>query len=898
VSRAHPNLEDRLSAEQVLRERETTLAAQQASLRRVATLVAAGAASADVFAAVAKEVGQVTGLPLVAVWRYEADETATVLGSWSDRPHPFQAGTRWPLDGPTICAQVLKTGRPARIDDFADLHGALAAAARKTGIRSCAGAPIIVDGDVWGVISSDSTDGAPLPDHLEDRLAEFTELVATAISNTASREELARLADEQAALRRVATLVAQGVSSSELFGTAAEEAGKLLGADLAGMVRYEGDDTVTPVATWAAVGEHPAVPNRWPIEEGGPAALVLEMLRPTRIDEWEGVPGPIAAFVRELGISSSVGSPIVVDGRPWGALAVHSKQAAPLPADTESRLGNFTELVATAMANAQARADVSRLAEEQSALRRVATLVAQYVPPGELFRAVTEEVGRLLGADLASMARLETDDTLTVVASWAAGGEHPEVGTRWPIDESDLATTVWRTGRPARMDGRGGIPARLAAVREELGIRSSVASPIVVEGRPWGGLVVHSKQAEPLPMDTESRLMHFTELVATAMSNAQARSELQRLADEQAALRRVATLVARESSAAEVFAAVAEEVGRLLPAEDTAMLRYEDDGTATGVASWGQHGDALKVGGRMTVEGENITTLVHRTGRPARIDNYSEATGAIGARVRELGTFSAVGCPIVVEGRLWGVMLAAQDMAEPLPAAAESRVAKFTELIATAISNIEARSDLAASRARIVATTDQTRRRFERDLHDGVQQRLVSLSLVLRDAETMIPPELEEPRVQLSRVGEELTGVLDDLRELSRGIHPAILSEGGLGPALKALARRSAIPVKLDVRVDERLEERVEVTAYYVVSEALANAAKHARASVAEIRVEARNAMLDLAIQDDGAGGADPGRGSGLIGLTDRVEALGGTIAIASPAGQGTSLHVELPLED
>ena len=215
-------------------------------------------------------------------------------------------------------------------------------------------------------------------------------------------------------------------------------------------------------------------------------------------------------------------------------------------------------------------------------------------------------------------------------------------------------------------------------------------------------------------------------------------------------------------------------------------------------------------------------------------------------------------------------------------------------MVATAISNIQARSELAASRARIVAAADAARRRFERDLHDGVQQRLVSLALELRGAEAMAPPHLDL-RANLSRVADGLTGVLDDLRELSRGIHPAILSEGGLGPALTALARRSAVPIKLEVSVYKRLDEQVEVAAYYVVSEALANAAKHAQASRVEVHVEVRDGTLDLGIHDDGVGGADPDRGTGLIGLTDRVEALGGTVAIVSPGGEGTSLHVELP---
>jgi PAS domain S-box-containing protein len=357
---AFTDIEDRIAAERVLREHDAALQAQQASLRRVATLVAAGAASSDVFAAVAEEVGQVTGLPLIAIWRYEPDATATVIGEWSDRPHPFQAGTHWPLDGPTICFQVRATGRPAKIDDFADIPGTVGEAARETGIHACAGAPIVVDGEVWGAMSADSTDGAPLPDDIEDRLAEFTELVATAIANAASREELARLADEQAALRRVATLVAQGVPPSELFGAVTEEVGTLLGADFAGMIRYEPDRTVTPVAVWPALGEHPDVPDRWPLVKGDPATLIAKTRGPARIDDWDDIPGPLAAFVRdELGIRSSVGSPILVEGRLWGALAVHSIQAGPLPAGTASRLLNFTELVATAISNAQARSDLA-----------------------------------------------------------------------------------------------------------------------------------------------------------------------------------------------------------------------------------------------------------------------------------------------------------------------------------------------------------------------------------------------------------------------------------------------------------------------------------------------------------------------------------------------------------
>jgi PAS domain S-box-containing protein len=523
---AFTDIEDRMRTEQVLRAHDAVLAAREGSLRRIATLVAGGAASAEVFAAIAREVGHVIGLPLVAVWRYEPDGTAAVLGAWGEHPHPFQAGTRWPLDGPTICAQVLKTGRTARIDDFADVPGTIADAARETGIRSCAGAPIIVDGDVWGAMSTDSTDPEPLPDDIEKRLAEITELIATAISNAAGREELARLADQQAALRRVATLVARGVPSADVFAAVAREIGLLLGVDATHMARYELDGTATGVAAWSPAGDHLPVGRRVDLEGESVVGKVLRTGRPARMHGYENAPGHGAALGRELGLRSSVAAPIVVDQRLWGVMVASSKGERPLPAGTESRVAAFTELVATAISNTDARTAAGRLADEQAALRRVATLVARGVPQAELFAAVTEEVGRLLGTDLAGMIRYETDDTVSPVAAWAAAGEHPPLPDRWATEEGDPTDLIARTRRPARIDDWSGVPGPISAFIRQIGISSSVGSPILVEARLWGALAVHTKQAEPLPADTESRLENFTELVATAISNIQARSDL------------------------------------------------------------------------------------------------------------------------------------------------------------------------------------------------------------------------------------------------------------------------------------------------------------------------------------------------------------------------------------
>lgn len=377
------------------------------------------------------------------------------------------------------------------------------------------------------------------------------------------------------------------------------------------------------------------------------------------------------------------------------------------------------------------------------------------------------------------------------------------------------------------------------------------------------------------------------------------RYELHRVADEQAALRRVATLVAQAVAPPAVFSAVASETGRLLGAEATHVAQFEPDGTVTVAGSWARpdtQGLALPAGSRLSTGEDTVAGRVQRTGHPARVSGYDKADGDIPAWARQHGIHSSVGSPIVVEGRLWGVVAASSAAAAPHPADTEKRLLAFTELAAMAVANAESRAQLAASRARVVATADETRRRIERDLHDGTQQRLISLALDLRSAEARMPPEDRKVVEQWSRTADGLNDVIDELREITRGLHPASLERGGLGPALRALARRAAVPVELDLGVSGRLPERVEVAAYYVVSEALANAAKHARASLVEVDVAVADEVLRLIVMDDGAGGADMTSGSGLIGLSDRVEALGGAFDLTSPPGRGTTLLVTIPL--
>jgi signal transduction histidine kinase len=370
------------------------------------------------------------------------------------------------------------------------------------------------------------------------------------------------------------------------------------------------------------------------------------------------------------------------------------------------------------------------------------------------------------------------------------------------------------------------------------------------------------------------------------------------LAKQQAALRRIAILIAHGVPSSEVSSAVANELSRCLGVAHSALLRYEADGASVLLA--GLHEPRLTkkpVGKRFSIEGENIPAMVFRTGHPARMDSHDNARGSAAAHIREVGIRGGVGAPIIVDGRLWGAAIVGSTQPEPLPPDTEARIADFAELVATAIANAETRAELTASRARVVAAADEARRRFERDLHDGAQQRLVSLGLALRTAEGLVLPGQQALKEQISDVVAGLAGIAQDLREISRGIHPAILSKGGLGPALKALARRCTVPVELDVGVDRRLPECAEVAAYYVVAEALTNAAKHARAYEVNVCVEVEDADLRLLIRDDGIGGADARKGSGLTGLIDRVEALGGQMKISSHAGNGTSLLVKIPLQ-
>jgi signal transduction histidine kinase len=374
------------------------------------------------------------------------------------------------------------------------------------------------------------------------------------------------------------------------------------------------------------------------------------------------------------------------------------------------------------------------------------------------------------------------------------------------------------------------------------------------------------------------------------------RDKLRARASEQAALRRMATLVTRGASPTEVFDAVAAEVSGLLASDTTSLLRFEPDGAATVLAIRGAFALDTPVGTRLTLEGEGVMASVLRTGRPARMEDYGSASGSMAASVRELGIRSGVGAPISLEGRLWGGVFAAWARHEPPLVEAEGRMAEFTELIATAIASAESRAELAASRARVVAASAEERRRVVRDLHDGAQQHLVRAVITLKLALQRLgsgDPHAEE---FVSEALGHTVHANSELRELAHGMLPSVLTSGGLRAGVNELISRSSLPVTVDVP-PQRFPTAIETTAYFVVSEALTNVLKHSGARSAEVGAHVEDGILRVAVRDDGVGEAEPGRGSGLTGLRDRVEALGGTIRITSPPGHGTSLSVEIPVE-
>jgi PAS domain S-box-containing protein len=441
---------------------------------------------------------------------------------------------------------------------------------------------------------------------------------------------------------------------------------------------------------------------------------------------------------------------------------------------------------------------------------------------------------------------------------WTTGTPAPQVG-HWLTKDGGRRLIAW-SNKP--MAGADGMPASLVTTGIDLTDREP-----------------RDDEDDALDHDPEAKL-----------------AQVSRLATEQRALRRVATLVASEVSPERVFMAVSEECARVLHVNASIVVRYEDDDSATIV---GRHNrdsiDVFAVGERLPAEAHSAVARVRSTEAPARVDDWGGLTGEVADAIFRVGYRSTAAVPIVVAGALWGAVAIASE--DPLPADTEERLEAFCELASLAVASAQARADLIASRARLVRAGDEQRRKLERNLHDGAQQRFVSVLLRLRLAQGRLAADPAATADLLNDAARELDKGLQELREIARGLHPAILGDLGLLRAIESLADRLTVPVEIEAD-PERLPEHVEATAYYIVAEALTNVAKHAGPARAHVSVRRDGAVVRCEVSDDGRGGADTAAGTGILGLRDRAEAAGGTLSIVSPPGRGTVLSAVLPLAD
>jgi GAF domain-containing protein len=579
-----------------------------------------------------------------------------------------------------------------------------------------------------------------------------------------------RLKQQQAALRRVTRLIVRHAELETVFETVVSEVAHLLDA-AAWLVRDDLDERATVLASLG--------------DESFPKGA-----RPER--EVFSLIGPL------------VTSPIIVDGATWGVLCARPQE--PSPPNAAACVEDLAELVSIAVADATARTALRRLSGEQAALRHVTSLVAEGAAPSDLFAAVARAVAQAIEVDAISVERIDADRSTTVIASLDAA-KFP-IGSRWPLDDSQLHAAVIASGRPVRIDDVSVMTGPAGAAVRASAIRSLVAAPIVVDGAVWGLMWVGGKRDEPLAATTETRLRDFAELAAVAVANANSRRRLRRLADSEASLRRVATLAAEGATPVELLASVADEAARILDGSTVAIVRYEAGDCFKVVAAHNE--PVFEVGSSWPVEESSLAAAVREAKAPVRIDDFAEARGSVAEAARAAGLTSAVGAPIVVDGDVWGmIVVGLRQRRDALPvftgwytsrmlsssvsrAEIGSRLASFTDLVGTAISRAQAQAELIASRARIVEAGDEARRRIERDLHDGTQQRLVALALHLQRLRTEAPVARPAAREGLEQVERELKSVIEEVQELSRGVHPAQLGVGGLRPALRALARRSS----------------------------------------------------------------------------------------------------------
>jgi PAS domain S-box-containing protein len=679
---------------------------------------------------------------------------------------------------------------------------------------------------------------------------------------------------------------AVGTAISATFGATSLSLGDVIGAGEFGEVwrtwwlsDFSGALVVTPLLlTWAHAADTRLGRRRLLEALALVVALVLLAEFPSQRDvPYVVFPGLIWAALR-FGPPGAAAALTIVSGLTvWNT--AHNAGPFVRASITDSLLSSqlflaaaaLTSLVLAAVTAERTRASAA-LESNEERLRSVVQSMAEGL-------VVRDAEGRITDCNAAAERILgRTRDELR--------GRRPETAIDGVVGEDGAPVA------PARLLGDAALSSALpeerfeACVRHADGQRKWVevsSAPVLgTRGRPEGVVTTLA--------DITGRRQAEQRLVASERAT-------RLLADEQAALRRIATLVAAAPPPSALFERVTVEAGRLLGVPSTGVIRFDDDRTATMVGTFTEPGTAgIVLGSTHSLDGDTVIARVHRSGRAERVDSYEGVGGALAHRLRSLGFRSSVAAPVSVGGRVWGALVASTRERDGLPADAERRLCDFADLVAQALANADARDALAASRARLVEVGDAERQRIERNLHDGAQQRLVALALQLRLVEARLDGDAATARVDLAGAREQLDHALSELRELARGIHPAVLTDRGLKAAVDALVNRAPVPMEVAGMPEERLAEPVETAAYYLIAEAVTNVAKYARATHVAVSARVEDGELLVRIDDDGIGGADPAQGTGLRGLGDRVEALHGRLRVDSPPGGGTHVDAAIPI--
>jgi signal transduction histidine kinase len=854
----------------------TTVENQQEAMRRIAELAAVGQEPDIVINSIVVEASALLGGRSTFLARVEEDGESLTFAAASD--DAFPKGAKYSVVSDGFVDWIFRSGRPVRMDDI-EMPGTVA---DQLGIRSAVGVPIIVHGRTWGILAAASPD-APLPLGTEHRLSQFAGICAAAVSSGQAHEDHREVAREQAALLRVAALAARGVGGKELFDTVAEEAAGLIENEPTTLVQMDGPRSFVIVATYngpAPVGMRVHIPE----DDEGTIAEGLRTMRPSRRDNYAIAPQVLFTH-REFGVGSSVAIPIIVEDRVWGFVGTLT-EGRPLPTWTEQRLNKFAELVSAAIANNHSRSVVEMLADDQLAMRRVAELSAGGGSEQSVLLEVVKQASISFQAEFVGIFRFDDRGLMqTVVTEGASDGLATYPGAADGV--GGMVKEVWSTGSVAMFDS----DPVLREIRPDLSKKqefgSGLSVPIHLNGQLWGALVA-IVQGGPIPAGTADRLTYFAEVAATSIAGAQARGALEQLTDGQAALLRVAEVVARGDPLEDVFTSISVEASNILGGISSALLRYDEDGAGTVVAACKS---PAPVGLRIPPNGFGIGQ-VYRDGVAVRVASFQGTN--LEDVAQDLGVEAGVAVPISVEGRTWGA-LTASTPGPQLPDDVEDRLAELAAFGAVAIANAQNKVRLTESRARVVATADETRQKLQRDVHDGAQQRLVQTVLTLKMGMAAVSNGQPDLSYYIREALEYAEKANSELRDLVHGILPASLSRGGLQAGLESFIVDVDIPVNLSFSAPRLLGE-VEVTAYFIVAEALTNVVKHANATRAVVDIGFASDQLTIEIADDGVGGADPGGGTGLTGLRDRIEAARGTLTIVSPLGGGTSLRAVLPI--